>query len=262
MGRLDQMSTRSEVVDAVEATLQDSSNVIFTAAEIGQKLDDCLVEIARYVPYRVRETLTTTADSRDLDISSVTDLLSIEAVEYAVGEWPRLFRNFSLFGTTLTLDIESAPGAGESVYLYCRKVHHLDADWEASTAYAKGQMVAPTTQNGYRYECTTAGTSGATEPTWGTTASGTTEDGTAVWTCRAEPSNTLRLPGADVENLLVRLTAVRTVQSKSSEYINAVNQGGVRASLDYQTWAQREEAAVMSDLRKLRTPRIFREHND
>jgi len=43
--------------------------------------------------------------------------------------------------------------------------------WEATTAYSLGDVVVPTTgkENGFRYECTTAGTSGSSEPTWKTT---------------------------------------------------------------------------------------------
>ena len=58
--------------------------------------------------------------------------------------------------------------------------------WEASTAYILGDSVLPTTPNGYRYVCTTAGTSGGSEPTWPTTPIGqTVADGTAVWTLTA-----------------------------------------------------------------------------
>ena len=56
--------------------------------------------------------------------------------------------------------------------------------WQASTSYSVGDVVRPTTRNGYSYECTTGGTSGGTEPIWGTTPGGTTSDGTVVWTCR------------------------------------------------------------------------------
>lgn len=54
--------------------------------------------------------------------------------------------------------------------------------WSASTAYALNDYVVPTTGNGRLYKCTTAGTSGASEPTWGTTKGGTTTSGTAVFT--------------------------------------------------------------------------------
>jgi len=58
--------------------------------------------------------------------------------------------------------------------------------WVASTAYALEDFVVPTEglENGFRYECTTAGTSDVAEPTWPTTEGATVVDGTATWTCR------------------------------------------------------------------------------
>lgn len=61
----------------------------------------------------------------------------------------------------------------------------LPDDWAANTAYTVGQRVKPTSQNGYWYICTTAGTSHATtEPTWPTKDGETVADGTGGWTCR------------------------------------------------------------------------------
>ena len=58
--------------------------------------------------------------------------------------------------------------------------------WVASTSYALGDIVVPTAglENGFRYECTTAGTSGGSAPTWNTTEGGTTTDNTVTWTTR------------------------------------------------------------------------------
>lgn len=51
----------------------------------------------------------------------------------------------------------------------------------ANYAYALGDVIHPSTPNGYRYICTTAGTSAATEPTnWPTT--GTLTTGSAIFT--------------------------------------------------------------------------------
>lgn len=58
--------------------------------------------------------------------------------------------------------------------------------WVASTAYTLGQTVEPTADNGFRYVCTTAGTTGATQPTWSTTIGNTVTDGTVIWTVYAQ----------------------------------------------------------------------------
>jgi len=58
------------------------------------------------------------------------------------------------------------------------------ADWAATTAYALGDRIKQTglTNETIRYVCTTAGTSGGTEPAvWDTTPGNTTNDGTVVW---------------------------------------------------------------------------------
>lgn len=58
--------------------------------------------------------------------------------------------------------------------------------WAASTAYSVGdlrrQLAAPSVGNERVFRCTTAGTSGASEPTWILTVGSTTNDGSAVWT--------------------------------------------------------------------------------
>lgn len=55
--------------------------------------------------------------------------------------------------------------------------------WQASTSYAFDALVSPSTANGFQYECTVAGTSGGTEPTWPTTLASTVVDGTVTWRC-------------------------------------------------------------------------------
>lgn len=77
------------------------------------------------------------------------------------------------------------------VTLLVRAARRIDIDrvepttydeWEASTAYAAGDLVFPVIRNGHYYEVTTAGTSGADEPAWPMTNGGTVVDGTVTWT--------------------------------------------------------------------------------
>lgn len=60
------------------------------------------------------------------------------------------------------------------------------SEWAASTAYSVGDFVESTDPADLLlFECTTAGTSASTEPTWPTTAAGTVTDSTVTWTARA-----------------------------------------------------------------------------
>jgi len=55
--------------------------------------------------------------------------------------------------------------------------------WQASNAYAVGDVVRPTTTTGTGlvFRATTAGTSGSNEPVWATTTNQSLTDGTVVW---------------------------------------------------------------------------------
>ena len=57
--------------------------------------------------------------------------------------------------------------------------------WQAGLGYILGDAARPTIRNGYAYEVTTAGTSGASEPAWPTVIGATVVDGGVTWTCRA-----------------------------------------------------------------------------
>lgn len=62
--------------------------------------------------------------------------------------------------------------------------------WTASVALSLGVFVTATIPNGYQYEVTTAGTTGATEPTWPTTAGATVVNGTVTFTTRVAAAAT------------------------------------------------------------------------
>jgi Ca2+-binding RTX toxin-like protein len=54
--------------------------------------------------------------------------------------------------------------------------------WVAGTAYKVGDVIVPTTTNGYWYRATVAGAAdGTTEPTWTTTLGGTITDNAVTW---------------------------------------------------------------------------------
>lgn len=57
--------------------------------------------------------------------------------------------------------------------------------WNAERTYEAGWFVRPTSPAMLRFECTSAGTSGTSEPTWPEIAGGAVADGSVVWTARS-----------------------------------------------------------------------------
>jgi hypothetical protein len=55
--------------------------------------------------------------------------------------------------------------------------------WTASTAFAAGAIVRPTTGNGYLYRAQAAGTTSSSQPSWPTAIGATVVDGGVTWTC-------------------------------------------------------------------------------
>lgn len=123
----------AKTISAIRATVRQflrdefvsGSDQDFQDDELDLYISDCLAEISRLRPYEVKDTtLTTTAASKELDISSIEDLLKVEKAEFPVGNEPPDYRNVSVFGTTLRFEYDSSPAA-QSIYLYCWKLHQL-----------------------------------------------------------------------------------------------------------------------------------------
>lgn len=84
--------------------------------------------------------------------------------------------------STTKLQAISNPGVDQVVLTPA----DIEGDWVTATSYSLGAIIEPTSSNGYIYKCTTAGTSGASEPTWPTTLGSTVIDNSSiVWTCYA-----------------------------------------------------------------------------
>jgi hypothetical protein len=80
--------------------------------------------------------------------------------------------------------------------------------WTASTPYSLNTFVFRPGRYSLIYKCTTAGTSGAAQPTWTTTAGSTMSDGSVVWTAVAnlQPLTAIqiRIRFYDVSSALMR----------------------------------------------------------
>jgi hypothetical protein len=105
---------------------EDSQNYRWTDDELERHIARAVKEFSGAFPYEQKAINSTTAGSRDIDVSTITERVSVEAVEYPAGNYPAIYQRFSLWGDILTLLSDEVPD-GSDVYIYYGKLHTLDS---------------------------------------------------------------------------------------------------------------------------------------
>jgi len=125
---------------------EDANNYRWTDDEIDRHIARAVRELSGYLPDEQQATLETTSGSRELDISTLAGRVMVAAVEYPVGDFPRRYQPFALWGDTLTLLGDEIPD-GSSAGVYYGKLHTLDA--EGSTILAQHEDLVATGAGGF-----------------------------------------------------------------------------------------------------------------
>jgi len=125
---------------------EDSNNYQWSDTELTRHINRAVSEFSEKVPLPAKATLPTTADSRELDISSLTNRVMVEAIEYPLDMTPPGFQRFSIWGDTLTIISGSEPD-GSNCHIYYGILHTLDAN--GSTIPAKYEDLIATGACGY-----------------------------------------------------------------------------------------------------------------
>ena len=101
------------------------------------------------------------------------------------------------------------------------------SSWAASTAYSIGDIRRAVTAQvtGLFFKCTTAGTSGSSEPNWGTDIGSTVTDNSCVWTAISSAYEELATlaPSAIIELFELRLNSTLLGSSDIYRWHNGVN---------------------------------------
>jgi hypothetical protein len=114
--------------------------------ELDRHIAHAVSEFSEALPLPAKATLPTTSGSREIDISSLTDRVMVEAVEYPAGQFPPRYQRFALWGHILTLSGDEVPD-GSNCDVYYGALHTLDAD--GSTIPTKHEDLIATGAEGY-----------------------------------------------------------------------------------------------------------------
>lgn len=137
----------SEMITLVRRDLKDETTPYqWSDDELTRHISRALRELSERLPLPAKATLPTASGSREVDISSLTDRVMIQAVEYPIDEFPARYQRFSIWGDTLTIISGPEPN-GSNCYVYYGQLHTIDAN--GSTVPAKYEDLVVTGACGY-----------------------------------------------------------------------------------------------------------------
>jgi len=105
---------------------EDAANYRWSDDELDRHIAHAVKEFSEAIPYEQKATKATTSGSREIDISTLTDRIMVQATEYPVDKFPKRYQRFALWGDTVTLLGDEVPD-GSNAYIYYGKLHTLDA---------------------------------------------------------------------------------------------------------------------------------------
>ena len=103
---------------------EDDGNYRWTNDEIDRHIAHAVKEFSEAVPLEVKAALATTNESREIDVSSLTNRIMMQAVEYPIDEFPKRYQRFSLWNDKVTLLGDLIPD-GSNANFYYGKLHTL-----------------------------------------------------------------------------------------------------------------------------------------
>ena len=103
---------------------EDSANYRWTDDEIDRAVQRAVDEFSKHNQAEQKTDIATVNGSRDISIASLSGLIAVDAVEFPKGRWPKTFVSFSLYLSTLTMEII---GDGTDATVYWQSVHTLSA---------------------------------------------------------------------------------------------------------------------------------------
>ena len=98
----------------------------FNDDELDRAINRAVTEFSKYLPYQQKSAITTVSNSDELDISGLSNLISVSRVEFPVGNMPRTYTRFETLSDIVRL--LDTVGDGNDCCLYWNTVHILDAE--------------------------------------------------------------------------------------------------------------------------------------
>jgi len=119
------MTTLTDIRDRIRIDLHDESAERWADEALDRHIARALRDIDNAIPREASAEIATTEGGRELAIGDIVGLITVEAVEYPVGNYPPSYVQFSRWEATLTL-LGAAVPDGSDARVFFTAAHELD----------------------------------------------------------------------------------------------------------------------------------------
>ena len=95
--------------------------------ELDAHIQHALRDLSRAAPLEAVSNVAAVAGSREVSLAPLRGLLDVEGVEFPLNLHPACFVPFSLWGGSLTLQVDPPPARDDQLRVYFTRLHTLDA---------------------------------------------------------------------------------------------------------------------------------------
>lgn len=118
----------------------DAGSYRWIDSELDRHIARALEDVSIAIPQEKKQTIATTAGSRDVSLTALTGLIEVEAAEIPTGSFPPAYVGFSRWSSTLSLHLDTAPD-GENVLLYFTARHVVDGSGSTLPAHMEDLLL-------------------------------------------------------------------------------------------------------------------------
>jgi hypothetical protein len=117
----------ADLIARIRLDLNDTDEAAYTWTddELTRHIEHAVREYSQALPRQAYTSVETSADSRVIDISAITDAIVIYAIEHPIGQYPPNHHRFNWFASLLTLDTEAD---GTEATIFYGALHYITAE--------------------------------------------------------------------------------------------------------------------------------------
>ncbi len=116
--------TEAQLISRISTALNDVATAVWGTATVSAQMALDVLLISDYMPQLVKGTVAFAGTARELSLTSFSDLLAVEEVEFPIDQHPKRYVNFSKRGSSVILDTyQPSVSSADTAYVWYSAPH-------------------------------------------------------------------------------------------------------------------------------------------